>query len=172
MRGESPSPRKSPKAKSRLELDDFDSIEEEIAPEPQRPAPIPEQKQQQRPTLPGAYPDSYLSSQTASSGQTESYCGKHDTATATCRAALGVAGSSLADQFEQPTSVDGGYVKPGGGSLVKVFPLPELIEHEDMDMRGNKDSITTSTSAIPPPTRGTTPICGLSSTPDRTFRIC
>ncbi|ETS75512.1 hypothetical protein PFICI_12456 [Pestalotiopsis fici W106-1] len=68
-------PPKVSKAKSRVELDDFDSSDDgEIvsAPEPSRaaPAPAPEASQRpapaqqpSRPTLPGAYPDSYISTQ-------------------------------------------------------------------------------------------------------------
>ncbi|KAM0811263.1 hypothetical protein AB5N19_11619 [Seiridium cardinale] len=66
-------PPKVSKAKSRVELDDFDSSDEAepvAAPEPTRAAPTPEavqrqptEEQQLRPTLPGSYPDSYLGTQ-------------------------------------------------------------------------------------------------------------
>lgn len=100
--GPSRKPQGLTKAKSRIELDDFDSTDEEMAaepmrpaPEPQRPAPVPEdrlrqqqkdrqpelQQQQERPqpqqaqsfrpTLPGAFPDSFASTQSTSSVQTE-----------------------------------------------------------------------------------------------------
>lgn len=67
-------PPKVSKAKSRVELDDFDSSDDgELvsAPEPTRSAPTPEaapqrpapEQQPSRPTLPGSYPDSYISTQ-------------------------------------------------------------------------------------------------------------
>ncbi|KAI0123895.1 hypothetical protein BJ170DRAFT_101298 [Xylariales sp. AK1849] len=72
-------PPKVSKAKSRVELDDFDSStseEAEVTPQPSRPAPTPElsrqapEEQQLRPTLPGSYPDSYLSMRTTESQPT------------------------------------------------------------------------------------------------------
>jgi hypothetical protein len=66
-------PQKVVKAKTRVELDDFDTTDEEVSPieEPSRQQRSEEQQQLgskqdklQRPTLPGAYPDSYVSSQT------------------------------------------------------------------------------------------------------------
>jgi hypothetical protein len=71
-------PTKVSKAKSRVELDDFDSSdEEEVIPEPSRPPPAPDaapvsepsrlapEEKLLRPAIPGSYPDSYLSTQTA-----------------------------------------------------------------------------------------------------------
>lgn len=70
-------------AKSRLDLDDFDSVEEELlAATYGQPQPQPQQAREtsqerakperpQRPILPGSYPDSYLSSQTTSSTQSD-----------------------------------------------------------------------------------------------------
>ncbi|KAI0024897.1 hypothetical protein F4780DRAFT_723482 [Xylariomycetidae sp. FL0641] len=79
-----PKPPKVTKAKSRVELDDFDSSEEEeeegsdeeekgesaVAPAPTRPAPEPQRQPSEdklvRPSLPGAFPDSYISTQPTS----------------------------------------------------------------------------------------------------------
>jgi hypothetical protein len=91
--GSESKPQKLTKAKTRVELEySDDSLDEEMAPAPIRQAPIPDERQkqqrqdaqeqaalranqralqQERPTLPGAYPDSYLSSQTATPMQTE-----------------------------------------------------------------------------------------------------
>lgn len=67
-------PPKVSKAKSRVELDDFDSSDDAEAmatPEPTRAPPAlaapqrqASEEKQMRPTLPGSYPDSYLSAQT------------------------------------------------------------------------------------------------------------
>ncbi|KXJ97682.1 hypothetical protein Micbo1qcDRAFT_200340 [Microdochium bolleyi] len=62
-----PKPPKVTKAKSRVELDDFDSSQEEddlvepaaAPPAPARQAPTPEEAKT-RPTLPGSFPDSYI----------------------------------------------------------------------------------------------------------------
>ncbi|KAI1282519.1 hypothetical protein F5Y07DRAFT_395317 [Xylaria sp. FL0933] len=59
-------PLKVTKAKERVELDDFDSSEEEIVPEPTRAPPaepqkVPSDEKLLRPTLPGSFPDSSTS---------------------------------------------------------------------------------------------------------------
>ncbi len=141
-------PQKAVKAKSRVELDDFDSNEEEVTPEPQRPAPVPDEKQrqQQRPTLPGAYPDSYLSSQTTSTVQTERGPPANTTPPQQHVERLSespVQVSPANSNNPPPLMVDTSSQEEDHSSRSS----PELIEHEDADMRGNKDSITTSTSA-------------------------
>ncbi|KAH8880460.1 hypothetical protein GQ53DRAFT_538536 [Thozetella sp. PMI_491] len=142
-----PKPQKAVKAKSRVELDDFDSNEEDFAPEPQRPAPVPDERQrQQRPTLPGAYPDSYLSSQTGSSVQTERGAPVKTTPPQQHVERLSespVQVSPANSNNPPPLMVDTSSQEEDHSSRSS----PELIEHEDADMRGNKDSITTSTSA-------------------------
>ncbi|RYP50445.1 hypothetical protein DL768_004037 [Monosporascus sp. mg162] len=61
------------KAKSQVEHDGFDSSRNEVASEPTEASPEPErhldEEKQLRPTLPGAFPDSYLSIQTSRSLQ-------------------------------------------------------------------------------------------------------
>ena len=145
-------PQKAMQAKSRLELDDFDSDEDEVALEPVRAAPTPEARQppnqqQARPVLPGAYPDSYLSSQTASSAQTEKAPTVNTTPSQQHIERLSespVQVSPVHSSNPPPLMVDTSSQEDhSSGSS----PSPELIDHEDMDMRGNKDSITTSTSA-------------------------
>ncbi|KAI5928523.1 hypothetical protein F4810DRAFT_8155 [Camillea tinctor] len=70
-------PPKVTKAKSRVELDDFDSTEEDEAtpPEPSRSPPEPQRQPSEeklvRPSLPGAFPDSYTSNPPAGTQQGE-----------------------------------------------------------------------------------------------------
>ncbi len=145
-------PQRAVQAKSRLDLDDFDSDEDEMDREPVRAASIPEARQpsgqqQARPVLPGAYPDSYLSSQTASSAQTERAPTVNTTLPQQHVERLSespVQVSPVHSSNPPPLMVDTSSQEDhSSGSS----PSPELIDHEDMDMRGNKDSITTSTSA-------------------------
>ncbi|KAF6838180.1 Tip elongation aberrant protein Tea4 [Colletotrichum plurivorum] len=72
--GSSDKPQKVTKAKARVELDDFDSSGEEVEPVGPSAQQPPEEKvkdeKQLRP-LPGAFPDSYMSSQSGASAQTD-----------------------------------------------------------------------------------------------------
>ncbi|KAI1335528.1 hypothetical protein F5Y15DRAFT_428202 [Xylariaceae sp. FL0016] len=73
-----PRPPKVTKAKSRVELDDFDSPEEdEEPPEPTRAPPAPQRQLSEdkplRPNLPGAFPDSYLGTPTPLSQPNEPF---------------------------------------------------------------------------------------------------
>ncbi|KAF6825927.1 Tip elongation aberrant protein Tea4 [Colletotrichum musicola] len=72
--GSSDKPQKVTKAKSRVELDDFDSSGEEVEPVGASAQQPPEEKskdeKQSRP-VPGAFPDSYMSSQSGASTQTD-----------------------------------------------------------------------------------------------------
>lgn len=138
-------PQKVTKAKSRVELDDFDSPEEEdIIPEPTRAAPepkqVPSEEKQLRPTLPGAYPDSYISTQTSVSevsdqtvkGQSERLSESPVQVSPVMSSnppALLLDSSSQEDRSSPISS-----------------PSPELV---DMDGRthGKQDSVATSTSA-------------------------
>ncbi|EOO04447.1 putative sh3 domain-containing protein [Phaeoacremonium minimum UCRPA7] len=156
MQNGDPRPQKVTKAKARVALDDSDSLED-IAPEPTRqaptptpastpaPAPAPEEKSKQlRPTLPGAYPDSYLSTQTTDSVQTEKAVSapqperlsespvQVSPVTSNIPPSLMVDTSSQEENHSSPSST----------------PSPELIEREDVGgSHRNQDSIATSTSA-------------------------
>lgn len=145
-------PPKVTKAKARVELDDFDSPEEdETIAEPTRAPPAPQQQppdeRQVRPTLPGAYPDSYMTAQTSISiselgdqgakAQRQQPAGERlsespvqvSPVMSSNPPALMVDTSSQEDRSSPVSS-----------------PSPELV---DMDghAHGKQDSVTTSTSA-------------------------
>jgi len=138
-----PRPPKVTKAKSRSGLDDFDSLDEEATNEQQASALAEGQKQLQRPTLPGAYPDSYDTTQSTSSGQTE-------------RGAPAAANSAQDRRSESPTQVSPLNSNNPPPLMIDTSSqeedhsssrsTPELLDHEDGDMHGKQDSITTSTS--------------------------
>jgi hypothetical protein len=148
-------PQQVVQAKSRAVLDDSDS-DEETGPAPVRPAPVPEEvkKQQQeqqrsaqRPILPGAYPDSYLSTQTAASDQTERAVPINGTPPQQPRERLSespVQISPVTSNNPPPLMVDTSSQEEDQSS---VRSSPELIDREDGDMHGKQDSIATSTSA-------------------------
>jgi hypothetical protein len=148
-------------AKSRAVLDDSDSDVEEIirtpASAPVRPAPVPDeiQRQQpqehekpvQRPILPGTYPDSYLSTQTTASDQTERAVPIHGTPPQQHQERLSespVHISPVSSNNPPPLMVDSSSQEEDHSS---VRSSPELIDREDGDMHGKQDSITTTTSA-------------------------
>lgn len=147
-------PPKVTKAKSRVELDDFDSPEEEEnAPEPAKSAPEPRlqpsEDKQVRPTLPGAYPDSYVSTQTSQTSVSEMSDQTMTTTTNTHPAAE----ERLSESPVQVSPV----TQPNPPALMAdtssqedrsspiSSPSPELV---DVDTRthGKQDSTTTSTS--------------------------
>jgi hypothetical protein len=152
-------PPKVSKATSRIELDDFDSSEEdeaeetpvEVSPPPTRPAPVPDaqarptkEDKSLRPTLPGAYPDSYLSSNTVASQQ----------------ASLAVQAATAAQPSERlsespvqvspvtssnPPALMGDNSSQEDRSSPMSTPSPELVE---VGGRGhhNQDSVTTTST--------------------------
>lgn len=136
LRQGEPRPPKVTKAKSRSDLDDFDSPDEDeqAAVEAQKP---------QRPALPGAYPDSYDTTQSMSSGQTE-------------KAAPAATGEDQKRSSESPTPLSPLNSSNPPPLMVDTSSqeedhsssrsTPELLDHEDGDMHGKQDSITTSTS--------------------------
>ncbi|KAI1144567.1 hypothetical protein F5Y05DRAFT_31105 [Hypoxylon sp. FL0543] len=148
-----PKPQKATKAKSRVQLDDFDSpAEEETIAEPTRaaPAPAPEPKQQPaedkqvRPTLPGAYPDSYISTKTSASEVSDQ----------TIQGQRPIAEERLSESPVQvspvlssnPPALMVDTSSQEDRSSPVSSPSPELV---DVDGRthGKQDSTTTSTSA-------------------------
>ncbi|KAI1412893.1 hypothetical protein F5Y13DRAFT_199386 [Hypoxylon sp. FL1857] len=144
-----PKPQKVTKAKSRVELDDFDSPEEdETIPEPTRAAPEPKQQPSEdkpvRPTLPGAYPDSYISTQTSMSEASEQTT-KGQRPTAEERLSESPVQVSPVLSSNPPALMVDTSSQEDRSSPVSS-PSPELV---DVDGRthGKQDSVTTSTSA-------------------------
>ncbi|KAK1769232.1 hypothetical protein QBC33DRAFT_532700 [Phialemonium atrogriseum] len=141
-------PQRVTNAKSRTGLDDFDSSDEEAIMESTRQAPTFEegQKPQQRPTLPGTYPDSYDTKQSSSSDQTEK--GTPATTIQPQRqqdrlSESPVQVSPVNSNNPPPLMVDTSSQEEDHSSSRST---PELIEREDGEMHGKQDSITTSTS--------------------------
>ncbi|OTA81748.1 hypothetical protein M434DRAFT_17273 [Hypoxylon sp. CO27-5] len=144
-----PKPQKVTKAKSRVELDDFDSPEEdETVPEPTRTAPEPRKQSSEdkpvRPTLPGAYPDSYISTQTSVSEPSEQTT-KSQQPTAEERLSESPVQVSPVLSSNPPALMVDTSSQEDRSSPVSS-PSPELV---DVDGRthGKQDSTTTSTSA-------------------------
>lgn len=150
-------------ARSRAVIEDSDSeieIDSAPTPAPARPAPVPaevqrqqQQKQQQqqlqRPVLPGSYPDSYGSMVTTSSDQTERAAPINNNTTPPQQhqerlSESPVQVSPVNSNNPPPLMVDTSSQEEDQSSERST---PELIEHEDGDMHGKQDSITTSTSA-------------------------
>ncbi|EAQ91087.1 hypothetical protein CHGG_03022 [Chaetomium globosum CBS 148.51] len=115
-----PRPTKSAIAKPRAELDDSET-DEEIAPEPTRQAPIPEETTRQEPR---AAQDNIMEA-----GQ------RPPAAVQPTPAAAPVVKipAQTADQLSD-------------SPVQSATPSPELVEHEDADMSGNKTSTTPSTT--------------------------
>jgi len=144
-------PRMAAKAKSRVELDDFDSLDEDIVvPEPQRQAPVPDEKskqqqqqqQSQRPTIPGAYPDSYLSSQTERAPSTNGTRQGPSERLSESPVQISPVNSNNPPALMGDTSSQEDHSSPISS------PSPDLIGAEDVaGAHRNQDSITTSTSA-------------------------
>lgn len=149
-------PQQVVQARSRAVLDDSDSDEVASAPAPApvRPAPVPEEvkKQQQeqqrsalRPTLPGSYPDSYVSMQSTASDQTERAVEEmppHQRQERLSESPVQV--SPVTSNNPPPLMVDSSSQEEDQSSMRSS---PELIDREDGDMHGKQDSIATSTSA-------------------------
>ncbi|KAI0180872.1 hypothetical protein GGR52DRAFT_567130 [Hypoxylon sp. FL1284] len=141
-------PQKVTKAKARVELDDFDSPEEdEILPAPTRSAP--ESKQQQpseekqlRPSLPGAFPDSYISTQTSVSEQSDQTAKAPRSAGEERLSESPVQVSPIASN---PPALMGDTSSQEDRSSPISSPSPELVEVEER-MHGKQDSVTTSAS--------------------------
>ncbi|KAI0166552.1 hypothetical protein GGR57DRAFT_29538 [Xylariaceae sp. FL1272] len=135
-----PKPAKVTKAKSRVELDDFDSsTEEEIIPEPTRPAPVEPKEASRdkllRPTLPGSFPDSYVSAMAPNETISPTEEGLSDAPTQ-------VSPITPSD----PPALMGDTSSQEDRSSPVSSSSPELIDTAGSTHR-NQDSMTTSTSA-------------------------
>ncbi|KAI0386196.1 hypothetical protein F5Y04DRAFT_289908 [Hypomontagnella monticulosa] len=144
-------PPKVTKAKSRVELDDFDSPEEEESiPEPTRAAPEPSRQPSEgkpvRPTLPGTFPDSYISTQTTTSEHSDQTAKPERTGpTAEERLSESPVQVSPVTSFNPPALMVDTSSQEDHSSPVSS-PSPELVEI-DGRTHGKQDSVTTSTSA-------------------------
>ncbi|KAI2626668.1 hypothetical protein GGR54DRAFT_653476 [Hypoxylon sp. NC1633] len=142
-------PPKVTKAKSRVELDDFDSPEEEdIVPQPTRAPPEPKQQASEekktRPLLPGAYPDSYISVQTSMSELSDQASKAQRSAAEERLSESPVQVSPVLSSNPPALMVDTSSQEDRSSPVSS--PSPELV---DMDGRTHEkqDSVTTSTSA-------------------------
>ncbi|KAM0322207.1 hypothetical protein ACHAQA_009698 [Verticillium albo-atrum] len=145
-------PQKVTKAKARVELDDFDSPDEDPVSSPTEPS----QQQQKaeetkeekllRPVLPGAYPDSYLSTQTTSSNQSDKTITPADVPTA----------AKPSDRLsESPVEVSPMAASNPPALMVDTSsghssdsPSPELIDADESTRHhAAQDSMTTSSSS-------------------------
>lgn len=160
--GDDVRPQHAAKAMSRMQLDDSDSDDSDavtelvkqpaILEEKPKEQPQPQQQVQRpapRPTLPGAYPDSYLSTQSAQSAQS---------AETVVLADKPPVSRQMERLSESPVEVSPITPGPPPGLMVDTSspedrsspvssPSPELIEREDAPgTHRNQDSITTSTS--------------------------
>ncbi|KAI2639623.1 hypothetical protein GGS26DRAFT_580375 [Hypomontagnella submonticulosa] len=144
-------PPKVTKAKSRVELDDFDSPEEEESiPEPTRAAPEPSRQpsegKQVRPTLPGTFPDSYVSTQTSASEFVDQTTKPERTGPAAEeRLSESPIQVSPVTSSNPPALMVDTSSQEDRSSPVSS-PSPELVEI-DGRTHGKQDSVTTSTSA-------------------------
>ncbi|KAI1082229.1 hypothetical protein F5B20DRAFT_578445 [Whalleya microplaca] len=150
-----PKPPKVTKAKSRVELDDFDSPEEEedtpeparTTPEPTRAPPEPKRQLSEeklvRPTLPGAYPDSYLGTSTPTAQQTEQ-TQNPQRSTAERLSESPVQVSPVASSNPPALMVDTSSQEDRSSPISS--PSPELGDVDSQTHR-NQDSMGTSTSA-------------------------
>lgn len=138
-------PQKVTRAKSRVELDDFDSSDEEAAAATGAKPSQDHQDGAQRPQLPGAYPDSFASGQNASSNKQAS-----DDVAATMTRASGDGDEAPERLSESPVQVSN---DPPGltGDMSSQedasskSPSPELVDTNEAARRA-QDSMTSSTS--------------------------
>jgi len=127
--GLDPKPVKTKKAKSRVELDDFDSSEENSPVE----EPTQSSKQPQRP-IPGSFPDSYISTTTAEKTSTNERLSESPVQISPITPSQSYPPALMIDTSsqEEPTSP-------------VSSPSPELIDAEDAK-KGSSMTSTTSTS--------------------------
>ncbi|KAI1659658.1 hypothetical protein F4813DRAFT_387762 [Daldinia decipiens] len=147
-------PQKVTKAKSRLELDDFDSPEEdEIASQSVRTPPEstrqPPETKQTRPTLPGTYPDSYVSTQTSVSELSDQTVKPQRPIDEERLSESPVQVSPVMSSNPPALMVDTSSQE--GQSSPASSPSPELVD-TDNRTHGKQDSVATSTSAATTPT--------------------
>ncbi|KAI1106868.1 hypothetical protein F4804DRAFT_353847 [Jackrogersella minutella] len=144
-----PKPPKATKAKARVELDDFDSPEEEeediVEPtRAQKPKEqLPEEKPG-RPVLPGAYPDSYVSMQ-ASISESNDQASRAQRTPADERLSESPVQVSPIIPSNPPALIVDTSSQEDRSSPISS-PSPELVDIDDRN-HGKQDSVTTSTSA-------------------------
>ncbi|KAI1212233.1 uncharacterized protein F4807DRAFT_457732 [Annulohypoxylon truncatum] len=142
-------PPKVTKAKARVELDDFDSPdEEEIQPEPTRVPPEPKrqpsEEKQLQPVLPGAFPDSY-STQTSMSELSDQTSKTQRPVTEERLSESPVEVSPVVSSSNPPALMVDTSSQEDRSSPVSS-PSPELVDIDDRTHE-KQDSVTTSTSA-------------------------
>ncbi|KAI0881911.1 uncharacterized protein GGS22DRAFT_196093 [Annulohypoxylon maeteangense] len=142
-------PPKVTKAKARVELDDFDSPDEEEAqPEPTRAPPEPKrqpsEEKQIQPVLPGAFPDSY-SAQTSMSELNDQTSKTQRPAAEERLSESPVEVSPVVSSSNPPALMVDTSSQEDRSSPVSS-PSPELVDIDDRT-HGKQDSVTTSTSA-------------------------
>ncbi|KAK4189555.1 hypothetical protein QBC35DRAFT_380058 [Podospora australis] len=159
-------PRQAPKAKSRMELDDFDSDDDmALEPEPVRQAPAPEeppqQQQQQQQQQPrsiqgnintnlstGGYQDPSRSAPTGV--QTARSAPSANTPPQQHKERLSespIHVSPVTATNPPPLMVDTSSQEEDRESSPISSPSPELIDHEEAEVSGNKGTMTPSTSS-------------------------
>jgi hypothetical protein len=136
-----PQPSRAAPARSRTELDDFDS-DEEIAPEPTRQAPVPEEPvRQQAPAAQGASAAAVQQAPTAVQAASSVPAVSIPPQQAERLSESPVQVSPVTSSNPPPLMVDNSSQEED-----RSTPSPELIEHEDADPSGHKTSTTPSTA--------------------------
>ncbi|KAK3374993.1 sh3 domain protein [Podospora didyma] len=155
-------PQKTMQAKSRVELDDFDS-DEDITPQPARQAPIPEavlrqqqqqqqyyqQQSQQQRSAQSNFSDSYQLSQSAPVGPTAELGRSVPVNTTPPQQhveRLSESPIEVSPISNPPPLMGDTSSQEEDRSSTRSSPSPDLIEHDDGDTLANQDSMTTSTS--------------------------
>lgn len=171
-------PTKTTAAKSRMQIEDFDSEDEvqeivrtQVAkdealnqpqPEPQEQPTHSEKQKPARPVLPGAFPDSYVSAVSTESASTvtaEKAGAANQSTERLSESPIEV--SPITPLESQPPPLTGDNSSQEHSSPVSS-PSPELIDRDEADgAHRNQDSITTSTS--------TTTVSGWNDTSLRAF---
>ncbi|GKT51611.1 tip elongation protein 1 [Colletotrichum spaethianum] len=164
--GSSDKPQKVTKAKSRVELDDFDSSSgEEVEPAPAEPpvqqqaAQITKEEKAARP-LPGAFPDSYMSTQSGASAQTDRTATPthpqqpQPQPTAAERERDRLSESPVQVSPMTPNNPPALMVDTSSQEGHSTSPSPELIEAEEAGRHRAQDSMTASSTSTGGSTTG------------------
>ncbi|CAJ2507075.1 Uu.00g082610.m01.CDS01 [Anthostomella pinea] len=145
-----PKPPKATKSKSRVELDDFDSPEEEVeedVPEPTRAPPEPRRQPSEdkplRPSLPGAFPDSYLGTQMSIPQQAEPAAAKRPAQERLAESPVQV--SPVTSSNPPALMVDSSSQEERSSPVSS--PSPELADAEGRTHQTQDSTTTASTSA-------------------------
>ena len=148
-RGPEPRPAKTKRAKSRVELDDFDS-DEDITPEPTRQAPVPEEAVRQQPRAAQGNPSSLDQTAQPVSEPIQTAAKSVPAVSIPPPQATGrlsespVQVSPVNSNNPPPLMVDNSSQEEDRVSP-RSTPSPELIDHDDADTSGLKTSTTPST---------------------------